>query len=633
MSDKLIKLIENNDIQRVLVIDDAYDDYPLAEDLSRQEDQWSNFFNDLEDEQINQISSVYPNYMQMGSEDLMNDNEFIKTIWDIYIRSPKVEPFKNLFEQYHTDKNNDKNMLNPLINKLINLNLNVTTLGRSSLTIQNEFDIIIVDLYLNNIENSIDNSVEKIKSILTSYKKTPLLILMSRSTRLGEKSKEFREKTGSIESMFRIIEKGDLKNNKKLDRILKDLIENKEHSYNILKFIQNWEKGIENAAQRSINILKNLDIAEYTKIKQLVLNAEGESTGNYIVDVMHHILQYELENDKAIIDSSKLLNRIDSDYLPRIHKGTNLQEIVERLHCKNIINISDFSSETRIHFGDILTINNLKIVKKCLRNYTLNNSSVMLVISPACDLQRCNDFYNVIFLKGEMEMFTIKKWVPKADSSQIVKIENNFYIISWDIKNPFTVSYKYIVNNLTNNNLKISARLREIPSLSLQQESLSKMGRVGVIAPMPASYNLDLSFYYITKNNELEKINIELNEYCFSTLFTSPRVTRNKNLNKLIISNELCEKLHDAIDSIDVENIHQKSRKAFNIIKNDLFFEAISKNGGIQVPFNSNDCPIKVEIEAENKTNEIIIGYVTNRIIEESTNKKVGLIICLNTQE
>ena len=137
MSDKLIKLIENNDIQRVLVIDDAYDDYPLAEDLSRQEDQWSNFFNDLEDEQINQISSVYPNYMQMGSEDLMNDNEFIKTIWDIYIRSPKVEPFKNLFEQYHTDKNNDKNMLNPLINKLINLNLNVTTLGRSSLTIKN----------------------------------------------------------------------------------------------------------------------------------------------------------------------------------------------------------------------------------------------------------------------------------------------------------------------------------------------------------------------------------------------------------------------------------------------------------------------------------------------------------------
>jgi len=624
MVQKLHDLIKTKNIQHVLVIDDAYDPFPLAEDLVEHDDEWSIFFNDLSKEQIDIISASYPQYEDEAYENLISDNKFIKIIWDIYQQSPESKPFNTLFSQIDNDRKYDIELLTQLKNLLESLNLSVTTLGRTQLNSDNQFDIVITDLYLHSTQNNINHSIEKIKSIFDSNIKKPLLILMSRSSRLGENSKNFRDQTGLLESMFQVIEKKELIDSYKLHRILKDLIENKDYSHNILQFIEDWEKGIENAAKKSIDILRTIGIAEYTKIKQLLLNAEGESTGNYIVDVMHHVLQYELENEQSITRSASLLNDIQSSsYLPVIRNDTNLQEIVERLHCKNSVNIPPFSDEKRVHFGDILTINNINSVHRSLKNYSLKETDVILAISPACDLQRCNDSYNVIFLKGEKEEFTIKKWIPKADSSRIVKIDKNFYIIKWDTKNPFTFTYKYLKNNLIKGNLKISARLREIPSLSLQQESLAQAGRVGVIAPMPASYNLDLSFFYINIKGELEKINISSNESCFSTIYTSYRTNREKNLNILIISNELCEKLHQAIDKLDINNhIHSKSRNAFNLIKKDLYLETLIRHKGINAPVNTPDCAIRVD----NK----IIGYVTNKT-DQSTTKKEGLIICLNT--
>lgn len=619
---KLNDLIAQQQIQNVLIIDDAYDTYPLAEDLVNTVD-WENFFDDLSEQQKQQISNLYPQYMEMSTEDVIDDNDFIKTIWDIFIENKNIHPFSDLFSQFEKGKKSDIQFLSQLSDLLTELNLNVTTCGRNQLSNHNQFDIIITDLFLDVTKNDFEASIEKVRKLFEIHNKPPLLILMSRSFRLDEKSKEFRDKTGSLESMFRFIEKKELTNSNKLYRILNDLIENREHSQNLLNFINNWDRGIQTAAKKCIDILKTLDIADFTKIKQLMLNAEGELTSNYMMDVMHYVLQYELENQKSIIDSSIPLNNIQSQYLPQIRKNTNLQEIVERMHCKNNINIPNFS-ENRIYFGDILTINNLKKIRLNLKIQTLEETDVILAISPACDLQRCDESYNLLFLKGTKEKFTIRAWIPKAESSKIVKINNEFYIINWDTKNPFTFPYKYLKKQLVNGSLIISGRLRETVAISLQQESLAKVGRIGLIAPMPASYHLEVSFFYFNSNGELENMNIDRDESCFSTIYTSHRTIKNNALNKLIISNEFCEKLHQAIDKINPNNIHRNSQKAFKLIKEELYLEELIKKDGIQAPIIAGKhCPIKVC--------GTTIGYVTTKMDETIKNKKDGLIICLNT--
>lgn len=619
---KLNDLIAQQQIQNVLIIDDAYDTYPLAEDLVNTVD-WENFFDDLSEQQKQQISNLYPQYMEMSTEDVIDDNDFIKTIWDIFIKNKNIHPFSDLFSQFEKGKKSDIQFLSQLSDLLTELNLNVTTCGRNQLSNHNQFDIIITDLFLDVTKNDFEASIEKVRKLFEIHNKPPLLILMSRSFRLDEKSKEFRDKTGSLESMFRFIEKKELTNSNKLYRILNDLIENREHSQNLLNFINNWDRGIQTAAKKCIDILKTLDIADFTKIKQLMLNAEGELTSNYMMDVMHYVLQYELENQKSIIDSSIPLNNIQSQYLPQIRKNTNLQEIVERMHCKNNINIPNFS-ENRIYFGDILTINNLKKIRLNLKIQTLEETDVILAISPACDLQRCDESYNLLFLKGTKEKFTIRAWIPKAESSKIVKINNEFYIINWDTKNPFTFPYKYLKKQLVNGSLIISGRLRETVAISLQQESLAKVGRIGLIAPMPASYHLEVSFFYFNSNGELENMNIDRDESCFSTIYTSHRTIKNNALNKLIISNEFCEKLHQAIDKINPNNIHRNSQKAFKLIKEELYLEELIKKDGIQAPIIAGKhCPIKVC--------GTTIGYVTTKMDETIKNKKDGLIICLNT--
>ncbi|MEQ2024979.1 hypothetical protein ABLB84_04180 [Xenorhabdus szentirmaii] len=620
MNNKLNIIMKENRINRVLVIDDAYELYPENKDLFDYDEEWSNLFQDLESSDIAKIKLAYPEYDYMEWEELVTSNEFLKVLWDLYHDSKSNSPIGRFFEQYVRDKEYDLKILNTLRKYLESLNLEVVTTGRLDNGFEGDFDIIITDLFLSSSQNSIDESISRINRIIDSTYNKPLLILMSRSTRLEEKSKEFRNKIDFIESMFSIIEKKQLLDGNKLSRVLTDLVENKTASHNILDFINKWREGVRSAAERSINILKTIDIADYKKIKQLMLDAEGESTSSYIIDIMSNLLQYELENERPIIESSVLLNEIKSNYLPRISKDTNLQEIVEKIHCKNITYYS-INKIQSIGIGDILLIENLKKVKLSLKNYTLEENTVLLSISPACDLQRCNDKYNAIFLKGKLEPFKIREWIKNTDTSQIIKINDEFYFVDWDLKNPFTILYKQLKLNLIKENLRIIAKLRDSYTLSMQQNSLSQIGRIGTIAPLPASSNIDVKFFYKNKYKEITELNLDKNEYCFSKIYTSHRAFRNQKdheLNKLIISSELCEKLHEAIDHLDLNDIDSSSHEAFKLIKEELYLDSIIKSEGVNIP-----------IDREGSRNIIKNGkqivHVTNKYPEN--NKVKGLII------
>lgn len=616
----LTEILKQKDITDVLVIDDGYDDVPISKDFFNLEGEWNNFFEDLTEEHNNKILSVFPMYNEIEYEELSINDDFIKTLWGIYRENEEDEIFKRLFWKYEQDKKLDHEVLEYLCDSLRNLDLNVSVSGRDNKEFKQRFDIIITDLYLSVSQNDIDESVNKINDIISQYNKKPLLILMSRAGRLDGKYKEFRDRLGFIESMFSIIEKKSFKKGNKLNRILKDLTENRDVSLDILNFTDNWLKGVNSAATRSVNILKTIDLADYKKIEALMLSAEGESAGNYIIDIMNNIFQYELENDNRIIESSLKLNDIKAEYLPRICKNTNLQEIVEKIHCKNNINFSGSNLDDRVKFGDIFLIENLKKARVSLKNYTLEEDNVILSISPACDLQRCDDSYNALFLKGKKQKFTIREWIKNTDTSKIIKFGDEFYIVNWEMKNPFTILYRHLKNNLKNGNISLIAKLKDAHTLSLKQDSLSQISRIGTIAPMPASSNINLKFYYKNLNKKLEEIIVEENDFCFSKIYTSHRANKDKSLNKLIISNELSEKLHDEIDKIDINNIDKGSVNAFKLIREDSYLESLIKNEGIEIPIDKNGSRNII-------VNNNVILHVTNKIVDIS--KLKGLIICL----
>ena len=125
-----------------------------------------------------------------------------------------------LFEQYEKKNSNERQWLDTLSSKLELLELECVKLGRQFTECGQNADLVIIDLFLG-FEESEDDMAQAIKGIKQLVRKReatpPLVILMSRSSRLERKKNEFRDHAGLLGSTFRVVSKDDLTKAGKLE--------------------------------------------------------------------------------------------------------------------------------------------------------------------------------------------------------------------------------------------------------------------------------------------------------------------------------------------------------------------------------------------------------------------------------
>jgi hypothetical protein len=204
-------------------------------------------------------------------------------------------------------------------------------------------------------------------------------------------------------------------------------------------------------------------------------------------------------------------------------------------------------------------------------------NTVLAVMTPVCDLQR-DGAPRVLLLVGTVNLLVAGNWSYRDDDrTPAIRIGEELVWIKWNFKHIDTASHEQLAKALEDGDLAIAARLREAHALELQQKMLAGLGRVGLVAPMPATFPLEVEAYYAAVDGRPARLDVPALDdgaVCF--------VGRDKDRNpmpRLVVTEGACDGLTDALAGLDVEQIAPNARNAFGHVTSSPDLRRILTNG------------------------------------------------------
>ena len=566
----LAELLADRGIRNALIVDDACDPAPTAADMRSAAGEWEIFNDDLEPHHRAVIEAAYPGSAGRRFDELIVDDRYVATVWAIRDQLDGLaEP---LFEIYDANQAADLGYVDMAKAKLEALGLACETKGRAFAQDELTADVVIIDLYFGGGQD--DAALDQSKKLLATaiaprLGDPPLVILMSRSERLDSKRDEFRDDVRLVDSGFRIIRKSDLEAGEVLDRQLERLAQNAVDTRRLARFLYALEQGIAEAASRTIGLMRKLKLSDIGQIQQLLLDVEGEPPGSYLVDVFDRVLQNEIEGQNDIIDAAIALNGFSSAQHPPpyVAGSSDLQELVARLLTQNEERLKlPGSVDGLVTFGDLLRpCPAAQGVEAPKLPVDLPADGIMLVLTPVCDLQR-SGAPRILLLVGKVKELAAKDWSYGADArTPAVRIDGELHWVKWNLKHVDTVSWEQLERALEAGAVKIAARLREAHALELQQRVLSGLGRVGLVAAMPATFPVEVEAYVPGLDGVPSRLDVPAladGAVCY----VGRDEEGNQNL-RLVLTEGGCDGLDHAISSVDPQMVAETARTALGHIK------------------------------------------------------------------
>ncbi len=106
---------------------------------------------------------------------------------------------------------------------------------------------------------------------------------------------------------------------------------------------------------------------------------------------------------------------------------------------------------------------------------------------------------------------------------------------------------------------EVVARLREAHALEIQQRLLSNLGRVGLIAAMPATFPVLLEAFIIGKDRRLKKLRVEGLEHKEAVCFAGRSGDGPEW--QLVLCEDICEGICSALENAPDEDFHEEARQ------------------------------------------------------------------------
>lgn len=589
----LNELLSDRKLTTALIVDDGYDDVPTAQDLVKQGAAWENFFADVGEDDKALIVEVFPRYDEIDADELKSSNDFVATIWGL---REKLRPELSLplFEEYNQASKTDKAFLSKLEAALRAVGIETIPTGRNIPDIGKNVSIIFADLFLGSAQNDSDleASLDRLKNLLVGREVSPpLVILMSSSPRLADKKAYFRDKAHLLGAMFRVLSKNDLINETRFSQVLTRLALHNEDSLRLASFLHSWDVGLDEAKSRFLTKIRRLDLADYAQIRQLLLNFEGQPLGSYALDVFDRMLQHEIEHDAATILAAKELNKIQPDSYPPpyIAGSPDLQQLVYQTIYQNPkrLEVPGTESGAPVAFGDILVKRTSLQTPVAGATPPPVDSDVLVILTPACDLAR-SDFRQALMISGKFEQLSPKAWTYKSAGTKtpiVILPDNRRMWIRWDLKDIQTLRREELNALLADGGThKILVRLRETHAIELQQKLLADLGRVGLVAQMPATFAVSVEAYTFNIESKLQPLVLPTLQLEGGVCYMG-RDKDGNSISRLGLSEAVIDELALAIVGIDKNTIHQKSQETLTRLKNaatlpaSLHVPDVNKNG------------------------------------------------------
>jgi hypothetical protein len=487
-------LLDSENIQKIAIIDDAYDP-PVREEFDDRD--IAEFWEEVsaDESALDELTQLNPNIQ--GPEDITD--EVLSNLWE---NRSTLGVLKEYCERFLFGIPNSKlAQLKPLDDTLTGeLGREVARYGRRMDFSDTSAKLIFIDYYLGPTPGpeAIAAANRMAKDIYDAYSNEeykPLIILMS-SLRVSEdKVAAFRDESKLIGGMFFFIAKDDLKEKDKLLLKLGALAKSLKYGHKIQRFLDALDTSVIRVAREFMADIKKLSLEDYAYIQTLSLQSDGQPLGDYMLWLYGAYFGHLLFGDGEVIEQRRAIDKMIFKHLPPSQAEPSLQlaEIYksalfdvniepDAIHPRASAPKEDSDNDQMyLHLGDLF--------------FKDINSSVLMVLNAECDLAFAPDTKQrkfpsdrpILLIPGQLHPLNKELSIQESNKvrTEIFEYNGQRFRILWDTKRIVTHTYGRIRSILNKDGYKMIARLRLPFALEVQRAFAADLTRIGMPVPPP----------------------------------------------------------------------------------------------------------------------------------------------------
>jgi hypothetical protein len=647
----VVEVLKTAGFESALIIDDAFDEIPIASDLAMDADAWSIFIADIGDD-IEHIEAAFPKYHDMDANALRTSNDFVKAMYGLKDKL-RSELWNTLFESYERDHASDREFLRKLQERLTNAGLQVVTAGRSIPEAGRNCKIVFADLFLGASQQDfdVDESVKRLLNLVAGRESAPpAVVLMSRSPLLKDKKERFRDDAKMVGAMFRVYRKHELLEGSTVETVLERLATHYADAVRVAAFLAAWESGLADAAADFMKLIRRLDLSDYNKIREVLLDAEGQPLGSYMLDVFDRVLQHQIEGRALTISTAVELSHIDPNKYPTpyIAGSPDLQDMVTRVLWQHPdrLKVAGNTAGMPVSFGDVLVCKT-RLDSSSAARALQSQPDVLVVLTPACDLVRNPERRRVLLVGGAMKPIDSTTWryKQKGISTPILQLAGQpRMFIEWDLYDQRMLDRSELASLIAPSGpYFIGLRFRESNALELQQRFLSNMGRVGLLSTMPFTFQVEVLLFTADVEGKPQRIDLPTTAAEGGVCITG-RDDKGDDLTRLVLTEPSVDEILSAVQKIKEAQISPRARDALRRLQASSAFRSLLQRG-LEAPLptakKGSLIPLKVPAAKtgdEQEAAEEIVGLIARNpelpsSLSTNEQKNSAIIIVINDVE
>ncbi|OJH37073.1 hypothetical protein BON30_31835 [Cystobacter ferrugineus] len=338
-------------------------------------------------------------------------------------------------------------------------------------------DLAFVDFFLGK-EEQLQAALDRIKDNAELLRRPQLLFFMSSRANIDTQQR-VRAMVRKQSAFFEVMRKQDITKEfvkARLDRKLQSFEANKS----LVAIIENLAKSISDAAGTLVEMTEVLETHDLVLLNLARLEAEGETLGEYLTWLFSEFVAAKArrlsnEQKSTPIDSKQI------GFTGQLSQSKVLFDLFSE-----VVFGPGLGREERLRFGEVLML-------------AADPSQYLLVITPACDLARCEPSLEVLCVPGKASPFNdvkvhaTQRLYGKAGRGGALchlRVHPNaqgdkemYSLIEWNTKAAFTKSVEYLESEV----FKRVQLMNEVFAQEVKEEALRSLGRVGTqINPPPA---------------------------------------------------------------------------------------------------------------------------------------------------
>ncbi len=484
-------LLENKNISKIAIIDDAYD-YEVKDEKIKE---FVAFSEKDDSDNLNELKLLIGETID---DNVVETN--IKQIWE------SKDGFTNATLKVHcdtlfSDLDQKHNQLKKLKNIFDDLDIETKIFGTDDCVECNDIQLVFLDYYLGLVEDqeATKRSIKKAEEIMSSCRdnQLPFIVLMSHVVEVKLEEDLFRKKSHLMRGLFRFICKENIENTNEFYIKLYswiDAISSGNKINSLLNEITNNLLEVKNNLKKK---LYSLTIEDFSCTNSLKLKEEKVKIGDYFLNLFGELIRTELIENKKV---KSAVNSINEEYPDEDIIITSVDPSIELsiLHTMSIFEANRKTNfEENVEFGDVL----------------LYKKNLLMVLNPECDLIRdMYPKYSIIFILGKLCDINEKIEGGKSiERTHLFAYKNIIYRIDWILTEICTVPYGDIKEWMSKKKynqigkLKHIGKFKQVQAHKIREKFTNKLSRIGLATSPPMRKSVDVEIFTVGKEGKYIK--------------------------------------------------------------------------------------------------------------------------------